>query len=59
MNPNSDPVLDEIRRVRHEISAEVGHDPDRLVEYYMRLQEQHGDRLVDTLDPAQPQKSAA
>jgi hypothetical protein len=44
----SDPVIDEIREVRHQISARVDHDPARLVEYYMKLQEQYCDRLVDT-----------
>jgi hypothetical protein len=44
----SDPVIDEIREVRHQISARVDHDPARLVEYYMTLQEQYRDRLVDT-----------
>lgn len=31
----SDPVIDEIREVRHRISARVAHDPARLVAYYM------------------------
>ena len=46
--PQSDPVVDEIREVRHQISARVEHDPARLVAYYMKLQEQYRDRLVDT-----------
>ena len=41
-----DPVIDEIRRIRHEISAEHGHDPRKLVEHYVKLQEQYEDRLV-------------
>lgn len=41
-----DPVIDEVREVRSRISARVGHDPDRLVAYYMELQEQYRDRLV-------------
>lgn len=41
-----DPLIDEIRRVRHQISEEVGHDPARLIQYYMNLQERHKDRLV-------------
>ena len=44
----SDPVINEIREVRHQISARVGHDPAKLVEYYMKLQEQYRDRLVDS-----------
>jgi len=46
--PQSDPIIDEIREVRHQISARVDHDPARLVAYYMKLQEQYRDRLVDT-----------
>jgi hypothetical protein len=42
----SDPVIDEIREVRHRISARVGHDPARLVAYYIGLQEQYQGRLV-------------
>lgn len=41
------PVVDEgeeeiarIREVRHQISKEFGHDPYRLVAYYMELQKQ-------------------
>ncbi len=28
-----DPVIDEIRAVRHKISEEFGHDSDRLIDY--------------------------
>jgi hypothetical protein len=41
-----DPILDEIRRVRHQISARFDHDPVKLVAHYMKLQERHRDRLV-------------
>jgi len=43
----SDPVIDEVREVRQRISARFGHDPARLVSYYMELQERHRDRLID------------
>lgn len=42
-----DPVIDEIREVRHRISARFDHDPKRLIDYYMQLQEKHKDRLLD------------
>ena len=42
-----DSLIDEIRAVRHQISEEVGHDPARLIQYYIKLQERHKDRLVD------------
>jgi hypothetical protein len=41
-----DPIIDEIRRVRHRISEECGHDPKTLVEYFMKLQERYKDRLI-------------
>jgi len=44
-----DPVIDEIREVRHRISERVDHDPKRLLEYYMRLQEQHRDRFIEVV----------
>lgn len=46
-----DPVIDEIREARHRISERVGHDPARLVEYYMRLQEKYRDRLISSRTP--------
>ena len=42
----ADPVIDEIREVRHRISARVGHEPARLVAYYIELQKRYEDRLV-------------
>ena len=42
-----DPVIDEIREVRQKISARFGHDPTRLVAYYMELQGRHRHRLID------------
>ena len=44
MKPGS--IIEQVRRVRHQISEECGHDPKRLVEYYMQVQEQYRDRLV-------------
>ena len=40
------PVIDEIREVRHQISEECGHDPARLVAYFVELQKQYPDRLL-------------
>ena len=44
----SDPVIDEIREVRHRISARFDHDPAKLVAHYMEIQKQRKDRLVET-----------
>ena len=45
-NQLSDPVIDEVREIRHRISARFNHDPDRLVAYYQQLQQQFSDRLL-------------
>jgi hypothetical protein len=47
MNPRLlDPVIDEIREIRHRISERFGHNTSRLVAYYMDYQEHYRDRLV-------------
>jgi len=33
-----DPAIQRVRAARHKISAEHGHDPDRVVAYYMKRQ---------------------
>jgi hypothetical protein len=44
----SDPVIDEIREIRHRISERFDHDPAKLVAYYMERQKQYQDRLLKT-----------
>ena len=44
MEPDS--PLVRVRKARCQISEECGNDPKRLVEYFMKLQERHRDRLV-------------
>jgi hypothetical protein len=56
---NSDPIVDEVRQIRHEMSARFGHDPVRLIEYLMEFQEQYRDRLVDPPPLSESGKSAA
>lgn len=51
-----DPVIDEIREIRHRISASCDHDPAKLVAYLMQFQQQFRDRL--TYDPEQPAQQA-
>ena len=35
----SDEIINEVRRVRHEISEACGHDPLKVVAYYREFQE--------------------
>ena len=53
----SDPVIDEIRKTRHRISARFNHDPAQLVAYYLELQEQHREQLIETPNGAAPRSS--
>ena len=51
MTKSEEGPLERIRRIRHEISEEFGHDPHRLVEYYIELQSAHAQRLIETVAP--------
>jgi hypothetical protein len=42
----TDPVIEEVREVRRRISARVGHDPTRLVAYYIEMEKQYQGRLI-------------
>ena len=59
MVQKTDPVIDEIREVRHRISARFGHDPERLVAYYMEFQEKYRDRLIAGPSKERDDQSAA
>ena len=50
MEPDS--PLVRVRKARCQISEACGNDPKRLVEYNMKLQERHNDRLVRFRLPA-------
>ena len=49
----SDPVVNEIREVRHRISARFDHDPARLVAFYMEMQKQYQDQLIKITENAE------
>ena len=42
-----DPAIAAVREVRHRISQQYGHDPKKLIAYYIQLQEIHKDRLLE------------
>ena len=41
-----DPVIVRIRETRHRISEACGHDPVKLVAYYLKRQQEHPERLL-------------
>jgi hypothetical protein len=42
----ADPTSARIRETRHQISERFGHDPQKLVAYYIGLQKKYQDRVV-------------
>ena len=44
---NNDPTIDEIRKIRHQISQRFNHDPERIIEYYIKLQQKYQNRLTN------------
>ena len=55
----SDTVIDEIREVRHRISAHFGHDPTQLLLYYMEMQKPYQNRLIETAKRSEDEDPAA
>jgi hypothetical protein len=43
----NDPVVDEIREIRHRVSERFDHDPARLVAYSMEFQKEYQNRLIE------------
>ena len=59
MKPRDDPTIARIRETRHQISERFGHDPQKLIAYYVGLQKKYQDRVVgESAGPAQAAKSA-
>jgi hypothetical protein len=50
-----DPAIERVREVRHRISQQCEHDPKKLVEYYMRLQERYRERLLKAAQAEKPE----
>ena len=48
----ADPLIDEIRKIREEISRECGHDLKKLFEELHRIQEQQQDIVIRRQFPA-------
>jgi predicted ABC-class ATPase len=56
-----DPAIQAVRDARQKISESVGHDPQKLIEYYQQRQERQRDRLVsrNTNESKQQDEDAA
>ena len=54
----SDPAIDAVRAARHAISERCGHDPKRLMAYYLQRQEALQARLIGTRREAESEVKA-
>ena len=43
----TDPSIERVRKVRHQISSEFDHDPKQLIQYYIELQKKHHSRIIE------------
>ena len=57
MKNRDDPVIDEIRAVRHEISAECGHDTRALLEFCRQVEKRYADRMLPPTGRLPPDRS--
>lgn len=55
----SDPGLEEIWAIKDQISAEFGHDANKLGRFYMEYQKRFADRLVPPPEPQEADRPAA
>lgn len=46
MTIKEDPIIDEIRKVRHQISATHDHDPKKVINYYIELQKKYEKKRI-------------
>jgi lipopolysaccharide export system protein LptA len=49
-------IFEELRRVRHQISGKLGHDPRNIVAYYAKLQSMVANRTIDLSGDAKMKK---
>jgi hypothetical protein len=47
MKQKDDPTIDRIRETRHRISEAHSHDPQKIVEHYLKLQKKYKRRLLE------------
>ncbi len=48
------PIVDEVRKRRHEISAKYGHDLQAYAKHLREIEEQHRDRVVSQITVIAP-----
>ena len=55
----ADDAVEEVRRIRRAIWAEFDNDPEKLIAYCTELDKRSADRMINTPEPPEQDKSAA
>jgi hypothetical protein len=55
----ADDVVEEVRQIRREIWAELDNDPEKVIAYYMELDKEYADRMIEVPSQGKKGKSAA
>ena len=58
MSEIQDVVINQIREVRHQISEQHGHDPQQLINYYLELQQQFTEQLLEDNHVSQTEENS-
>lgn len=54
--PRPDPLIDEVRAIRKELSDAQGNDVDRLIDHLQELQRQFGGKVVRRAAPGKARR---
>jgi hypothetical protein len=57
--PTGDPLIDEVRSIRHKISEEFGNDVKRLAEHLREIERNHQGRVLQPADLSRAPKNKA
>ncbi len=41
-----DPIIERVRGIRHQISAEHSHDPKKVIAHYRKMEQEYKDRIL-------------
>ena len=51
-------ALGQVRAARRRVSEQFGHDPRKLVEHYIKMQEQYRERLIEKAEEVGRERAA-
>jgi len=58
ISPSHDPLIDEVRQIRTDLSASFDNDMEKLCEHLRKIESKHRDRVVKPNSNRRPRSSA-